>query len=297
MSKLLPLEYCKLDRAAKLLGCEVEDILHWGKIGAINICVKGIGSGRLVWSANGPQSQEELAASVRRIYSFGHFIDSELHQSPYSYFCYPIMENDLNPDDIKHMDDSRAVDALVFFGGFWAVDLDFPDGFSSYKEAEGIAGGYFRIKSTTPDKKGFVYSAEVQVPNSCHNIPTNDDFYIIKPDLDKLYNAIHNEGKLDNIYNNAELAEKASEQKQRLNAKPHHRSESTAIHREQVLAAAVNVREKYPDECHGFSRWAQAVFNHSHLYWPELDEPPLTVEKMERIIASAVNHGKPDKKN
>ncbi|MBZ9612568.1 hypothetical protein [Rheinheimera maricola] len=34
---LLPLEYCKLDRAARMLSCEVEDILHWGAIGAIRL--------------------------------------------------------------------------------------------------------------------------------------------------------------------------------------------------------------------------------------------------------------------
>ncbi|MFM5838361.1 hypothetical protein ACET68_07590, partial [Aeromonas rivipollensis] len=32
---LLPLEYCTVDRAARLLGCEVEDILHWGAVGEI----------------------------------------------------------------------------------------------------------------------------------------------------------------------------------------------------------------------------------------------------------------------
>ena len=34
---LIPLEYCKLDRAARMLSCEVEDILHWGAIGAVKL--------------------------------------------------------------------------------------------------------------------------------------------------------------------------------------------------------------------------------------------------------------------
>ncbi|HGF3677451.1 TPA: hypothetical protein ACF4EV_002168 [Vibrio parahaemolyticus] len=33
---LLPLEYCSVNRAARLLGCEVGDILHWMEINAIN---------------------------------------------------------------------------------------------------------------------------------------------------------------------------------------------------------------------------------------------------------------------
>ena len=34
---LLPLEYCRIDRAARFLGCEVEDILHWGATSKISL--------------------------------------------------------------------------------------------------------------------------------------------------------------------------------------------------------------------------------------------------------------------
>jgi hypothetical protein len=34
---LLPLEYCRIDRAARLLGCEAKDILHWGITHRINL--------------------------------------------------------------------------------------------------------------------------------------------------------------------------------------------------------------------------------------------------------------------
>lgn len=33
---IAPLEYCSIDRAARLLDCEQDDILHWSSIGAIN---------------------------------------------------------------------------------------------------------------------------------------------------------------------------------------------------------------------------------------------------------------------
>ncbi len=36
---LLPLEYCRPERAAKLLNCEIEDLFHWAAIGAIKIYV------------------------------------------------------------------------------------------------------------------------------------------------------------------------------------------------------------------------------------------------------------------
>jgi len=34
------LEYCRLDRAASLLNCDVSDLIHWGAICAIDICLK-----------------------------------------------------------------------------------------------------------------------------------------------------------------------------------------------------------------------------------------------------------------
>lgn len=40
LNNLLPMEYCSLARAQKLLNCELEDILHWHDIGAINLCLK-----------------------------------------------------------------------------------------------------------------------------------------------------------------------------------------------------------------------------------------------------------------
>ncbi|EPY5262425.1 hypothetical protein [Klebsiella variicola] len=39
-NNLPPMEYCSLARAQKLLNCELEDILHWHDIGAINLCLK-----------------------------------------------------------------------------------------------------------------------------------------------------------------------------------------------------------------------------------------------------------------
>ena len=36
----IPLEYCTPARAARLLGCELEDIFHWYEIGAIKLYLK-----------------------------------------------------------------------------------------------------------------------------------------------------------------------------------------------------------------------------------------------------------------
>ncbi|XWJ92917.1 hypothetical protein ACRARH_12385 [Phytobacter ursingii] len=33
-------EYCTLERAAKLIGCEIGDLLHFGEVGSVTICIK-----------------------------------------------------------------------------------------------------------------------------------------------------------------------------------------------------------------------------------------------------------------
>lgn len=40
LNNIPPLEYCSIFRAQKLLNCEVEDLLHWHDIGAINLAIK-----------------------------------------------------------------------------------------------------------------------------------------------------------------------------------------------------------------------------------------------------------------
>lgn len=47
LNNLPPMEYCSLARAQKLLNCELEDILHWHDIGAINLCLKQPNAGNI----------------------------------------------------------------------------------------------------------------------------------------------------------------------------------------------------------------------------------------------------------
>lgn len=299
MEKLLPLEYCKLDRAAKLLGCEVEDILHWGIIGAINLCVKDPGIARLI---AGPVSDDHPDSVTFKIDS-----DRELSPQLSNYSrCFT---------DAPLLDDQTGVLLTeickydVYLYGLWAVNYPRYD-YLKY----GINRKIILIPCFQSDESYEIY-AQLKSNEELADHPdaawlglddddffdfTINDLWIVRPDLEKIYNAIHGDGILPNMLNNTEVARKIRKidaQIQRDTQKPHHRSESTAIKREQVLAAAMHVRNKHLDECATYSKWAQAVFNHSHLYWPDLEEPPLSFERIERIIASAMNHGKPDKKS
>lgn len=290
MSKLLPLEYCKLDRAAELLGCKVQDILHWAAIRAINICVKDIGDGGLhnYFEVDGvlENASSYMVKANNMVITLSNYSSLQFFESL-----------DSDTDESGLFPFGSAIGNRVEFDGFWIllrVDqlenkevIEPPITLKPYASKFNIQG-LLRICD---------YDEDGPVPGSFRSISIHD-LWILRPDLEKLHHSITTGEPLLNIYNDAELATEAKAQEQQTsNNKYHHRSESTAINREQVLAAAVNVRENYPDECQGFSKWAQAVYNHSHIYWPNLEEPPLSIEKTERIIASAINHGKPDKKN
>jgi hypothetical protein len=302
MPKLLPLEYCKLDRAATLLGCEVEDLIHWGSIGAINLCIKDPGvASLLVLSMLGEPLDCADSATFK--------IDGDGELSP------QLSDYSRCATDAKSSDDQDSVllteickyDAYLY--GLWAFSYLYDNDLTSgIKRRTALVPCFqsdesyeiYAVLKTKEELADHTAAAWLGLDDDDFSDFTINDLWVVRPDLEKLYDAIHGDGKLPNMFNDPKAARKISKidaQIQSNRQKPHHRSESTAINREQVLAAAVNVRENYPDECQGFSKWAQAVVNHSRIYWPELDEPPLTLEKIERIIASAMNNGKPDKKN
>ena len=281
----VPLEYCRLDRAARLLECEVGDLIHFAAIGAIKLFVNGFREGRILSVKRNDKkiSPTELLDLVDK----EPFFDI----SKYSQLSI----NDIfSNHDIKNMSTAEVNKLLLSFSGFWEV-ASFH--FTTF-ESEKLIFGTIHIRAIGDEWYCSGCLMETKEDNPNDNPLTIDELWILRSGLEKLYNAIKNKTPLPNIYNNTKLAAETREREpQFLGSKPHHRSGSTAINREQVLAAAVHVREMHPDECQSFSKWAQAVHDHYRIYWPDLEEPPLTLEKTERIIASAMNFGKPDKKN
>lgn len=264
MENLLPLEYCKLDRAARLLGCEIEDLIHWGAIGAIELSVYLV---------------KPIKCWLRHV--------------PDDDSCDPLIVDTvmINNGIANYIGINSNDEINCFCGGIWNLSR------KAIECLECSVDGVFAISAdvlSASDSRG-QFIVRVMFDDDLIIKPS---FLLITKNNIKTVQKYLNKEEIPNIYNNPELAKKAKdqEQPQGQSNRPHHRSESTAINREQVLAAAVNVREKYPNECPNFSKWAQAVVNHSRLYWPDLEEPPLTMEKIERIIASAMNDGKPDKK-
>lgn len=69
---LLPLEYCRLDRAARMLECEVGDLIHWAGTGAI----------KLVYSAKNLESQTYFnKQQFKYLFTSGNFETGFRHKN------------------------------------------------------------------------------------------------------------------------------------------------------------------------------------------------------------------------
>lgn len=77
--------------------------------------------------------------------------------------------------------------------------------------------------------------------------------------------------------------------------KPHGNAERYSGYREQILGAALSVIAHWPEQCKNNSgkfeaaKIAKLVDAKSFLFWPKTGDPPLTLQKMERVISKWIN--------
>ena len=297
MRVMFPFEYCKLDRAARLLHCEVGDLIHLGKILAIEILFDtgAIKLNEFVLYPKPQITEEErqeeeeynIKWRVDRItpYTFyhenineGYFVVQGLW--PISIDTIHILEKD-NEIDKKSISIS-AVDKGHLVENDMAI-------FFSLSNAEPCAGQDYGFISNSDLEKGADLFSKVSI----------NDFLIGSSDLKKIHSAILSGESLPNMYNDSDIAKQAkkSEMKEQRLSIPHHSAERFASYREEILAAAIYVKHNFPNLC-GTSNaeWARAIDTKSSLFWPELGEPPVEIKKIELILGSAVNEGLPHKK-
>ncbi len=197
LPELPPIEYCKLDRAAKLLDCEVSDILHWWKIHAIDlrfhfqgVDCEIIDSKYFNSTKNQTEKKAEENVSVR-------------YEGPESGEWY------------YHILDDRTQ-----FGGFWIVgELGY-----SITEIKGrcqIVNRYPHIESTFYARMGSQSVKAIVEKEALKRVDTSvQGLYIFRADLERIHHAVVKGEPLPNIYNNAELAGIAKQQEQQIARPP-----------------------------------------------------------------------------
>lgn len=252
---LLPLEYCKLGRAARMLGCEVEDLIHWGAIGAIKLCLRNPGSG-MIHPSLPPNislpgtilpNQERIRRQCKSVFQEAvRNGKAEISQYCSLSFDRQSLTCDL-PEQFPPMDFMDAGGEFSF-DGFWGV-LDI----------EAIDGEYNSINPFIfPYGSGrFLYGSISRGVHLDDNFSLSEQLWIMGPDLITLNNAINNGTELQNIFNNDEIAAQAREQENLIPTKQTRLSDSSLLASIGFMAELLaNLSKKYR---HGEDPNAKAI--------------------------------------
>lgn len=177
----IPLEYCRLDRAARLLGCEISDLIHWGAIGAINLCYYLHNENVFMGFLN--YLTKETKTAIEGQLQIGYSI------TPYAHIF---------------SEDSNRLNFIV-----WGMFPLTSRNIQTLEQGQPLTkiNAEFFVKNDDGVESRFSLSMSQPKENDdLDKLITTDDIWVTKPDLVKLQNAITT-GILANIYNSEEMAE------------------------------------------------------------------------------------------
>ncbi|MFQ2404342.1 hypothetical protein ACK31G_05275 [Aeromonas caviae] len=277
---LLPLEYCRIDRAARLLGCEVEDILHWCSIGAI-----------------------EGSAWLSAVPAYPVFVkdnsiveDEDEYDEQLDLLFYPDETSGIRPQPTSIGCNAKLTRRYGTHGspttiadGLWSLDKSLFEHMLLERKT------YLSEWSLLP--AGFYSGLERDY--QCILLESREDespidpsqIWIIKRDLVLLKKHIESG---DPIPKEAYLQAQRASQK----TPPQHPiAEYHAANRERVLAAAIRAKlnpawQDDPDDT--AVDWATKVINYEHALFDD-KKCPLALGTVERLLSTAMTTGRPRK--
>lgn len=213
MSKFLPLEYCRLDRAARMLECEIDDLIHWGAIGAIDLCLQ-ISSIKcdIVDQRDSVSPDSEFSSSDTFYVNNGlacFWRDKKYKYSIQDRRTLKIKDAinyavTVSPSDVDEFEYDQAR-----CGGFWPL----PRGVFLSLEAsdDGRYQLYGSMTLCCRESDGLVF-AGVFFDNEDLYL-TSSDLWITRKDIETLRDALNTDNPvLPNIFNNDEISAKVREQ-------------------------------------------------------------------------------------
>lgn len=180
LNNLPPMEYCSLARAQKLLNCELEDILHWHDIGAINLCLKLNPTPGILKIAVLSHQEKEVTSA------FNPFTSVEVGETVWSQHSHIRsilrLEGDIPTMETLRGNTVTQFNVKVFASGLWHPHCR---NLMALLEAPDDILFENRLSMRLPDKP-FVY---------CHFIPEEDErpsislnrIYITSQAIEKIY--------------------------------------------------------------------------------------------------------------
>lgn len=204
---LLPREYCSIERAARMLQCETEDILHWFEVGAINLYLKVDMQDPGVLVLNQLDYQE--------LVKIGEKTENYSHSGSYRFglsdlFISEDVNNAAFNDDLYYLN-------VSYLQGLWLVE------FSDLEPALSTGKDTFSIFGLIADTENIIDATNLINRRTAYfsvDLDEETEFkfcqlQVARRDLEKLYSAITTGEPLANRFNNPEI-----EAKMKVNARP-----------------------------------------------------------------------------
>lgn len=249
--------YFRIRKAAALLECTADDLLHLGATGNAEIMAPVVSPGIFEWSIGmdgiGPNKTEH---SIRRTF-------------------------DATDRIILTMDDLAVVEAIG-----WVVPsflYSIPLAREITKDSHPYCKQSLDLKSDSIAPSEISPQTLWQVANPYEQDAertTIDHLFISKKELGRLVNG----QPLDS----AALARKKKVNEKNSEATNGHTERYASVH-ESILKAAIYCKNKWPAQCGEFNRtWAQLIDDKAPLFWSKEGKPPLSRDRMERLLGEAL---------
>ncbi|EHD9200116.1 hypothetical protein JOU91_001815 [Salmonella enterica] len=296
IKKIPQLDFCRLERASKLIGCETEDLLQWALTGAIEICVL---LNKAVSSLSIDMNEDEI---LNLITDDDFFIKSNVNMGSSSF--QPI--NRIGTDEYyiprDDNDDLSKSTIHCLASGPWAINNQLmivellSQGKTEIRMFSLSAADYHNIENYLDEDGSYLINSIIEdllTKNSFGEIKVCD-VWITWEQIQKIQN---HTGK---PMPKGEF--KIPSKKESIEIKPHPRTESSAKARLQILEAAIKIKENNVDDfnnicikrdgSYNITKWAEYIIDRPHIF-PDGCLPLTDKQTIMNIISSAYNIKKP----
>ncbi|MCF5893074.1 hypothetical protein K3H46_18875 [Aeromonas veronii] len=294
---LLPLEYCRPERAAELLGCKVEDLLHWAAIGAINFYVnaamamdgvktidtylpEGV-EPKFVIEPNPMEGEFKFGAAFSFVSASGYILSDDGYCrfdagklygfwgiSPSHFQCWELGGGIPESDEYN----------LSLFSKF-----DF--GTSAYLHDEPDIDITIEVTASFTSLKDNLWLMREDLAKINQHIHTGESFPITADDKKQRRDAMRRALGLPPLQPSPAL-----ENQQSSSEEGHGNVAVYAAGRGKILATAMRIQVLYPDICVDDERWAEAVEDHWRDVHPNEVKPPINMSS--EGILNLIRHAK-----
>ncbi|MFH7564523.1 hypothetical protein [Oceanimonas smirnovii] len=204
---LPPIEYCTIERAAKLLDCEISDIIHWGAIKAISLAIRLSDVQASVYLDKNDQfliETENKIVSGEEL-TWKEMINSQNWYGRYSLFVVERAAEEGEPTFPSPCDDGFGV--IGRCNGLWGMDssiLKQLEGKESITVGVVLGFNLFPLVHDGVDRPSVVLFPD---PGAGERINlTINDIWITKPDLTRIYQSLISGEEMENVHNNDKMA-------------------------------------------------------------------------------------------